>query len=64
MINTQIALAAGQIRDARILCVGDVMLDRFVYGEVSRISPEAPVPVCRVLSESTMLAGLEMLFVI
>ena len=57
MINTQIALAAGQIRDARILCVGDVMLDRFVYGDVSRISPEAPVPVCRVLSESTMLGG-------
>ena len=43
--------------DARVLCVGDVMLDRFVYGDVSRISPEAPVPVCRVVSESAMLGG-------
>ena len=31
-----------------ILCIGDVMLDEFVYGEVSRISPEAPVPVLAV----------------
>ena len=28
-----------------VLVVGDVMIDRYVYGEVSRISPEAPVPV-------------------
>src|SRR6201991_3498029 len=28
-----------------VLCIGDVMLDEFVYGEVSRISPEAPAPV-------------------
>lgn len=34
----------------RILIVGDVALDRFVYGEVARISPEAPVPVLRVTS--------------
>jgi rfaE bifunctional protein kinase chain/domain len=33
---------------ARILVVGDVMLDRYWFGEVSRISPEAPVPVVRV----------------
>lgn len=31
----------------RVLCVGDVMLDRFVYGAVHRISPESPVPVLR-----------------
>lgn len=43
--------------DARVLCVGDVILDRFIYGDVSRISPEAPVPVCRVVSESAMLGG-------
>jgi bifunctional ADP-heptose synthase (sugar kinase/adenylyltransferase) len=30
---------------ARVLVVGDVMLDRYWYGDVSRISPEAPVPV-------------------
>ncbi len=42
---------------ARVVCIGDVMLDRFVYGEVERISPEAPVPVCRVTSEAAMLGG-------
>jgi len=42
---------------APVLCVGDVMLDRFVYGKVSRISPEAPVPVCLVSEESAMLGG-------
>ncbi|MBX6393108.1 MAG: D-glycero-beta-D-manno-heptose-7-phosphate kinase [Burkholderiales bacterium] len=34
--------------NARVLVVGDVMLDRYWFGEVSRISPEAPVPVVRV----------------
>jgi D-beta-D-heptose 7-phosphate kinase / D-beta-D-heptose 1-phosphate adenosyltransferase len=43
--------------EARVLCVGDIMLDRFIYGDVSRISPEAPVPVCRVVSETAMLGG-------
>ena len=36
------------IRKARILVVGDVMLDRYWYGDVNRISPEAPVPVIKV----------------
>lgn len=42
---------------ARVLCVGDVMLDRFVHGRVERISAEAPVPVLRIRSEQTMLGG-------
>ena len=42
---------------ARILCVGDVMLDRFMYGRVERISPEAPIPVFTQQSESSMLGG-------
>jgi D-beta-D-heptose 7-phosphate kinase/D-beta-D-heptose 1-phosphate adenosyltransferase len=42
---------------ARILVVGDVMLDRFVYGRVSRISPEAPVPVLAIEREVTSLGG-------
>ncbi|NQU69124.1 MAG: bifunctional heptose 7-phosphate kinase/heptose 1-phosphate adenyltransferase, partial [Rhodospirillales bacterium] len=46
-----------KLNNARVLCVGDVMLDRFVYGEVSRISPEAPIPVCRVRNETSMLGG-------
>ncbi len=41
----------------RILCVGDVMEDRFIYGEVRRISPEAPVPVLRITRESRELGG-------
>lgn len=43
--------------EARILCVGDVMLDKFVYGDVSRVSPEAPVPVLRYQSQHHMLGG-------
>ena len=42
------------IKGRRVLVVGDVMLDHFVRGEVNRISPEAPVPVVRVTSESDM----------
>lgn len=42
---------------ARVLVIGDIMLDRFRYGAVSRISPEAPVPVMHVASERSMLGG-------
>ena len=41
----------------RVLCVGDVMLDRFAYGEVERISPEAPIPVFRHQHEAAMAGG-------
>lgn len=40
-----------------VLCIGDVMLDKFVYGEVERISPEAPIPVLRMTGTSEMLGG-------
>src|SRR5207244_3932009 len=40
-----------------ILVVGDVMLDRFIVGRVTRISPEAPVPVVRFESEYVRLGG-------
>lgn len=40
-----------------VVCAGDVMLDRFVYGAVSRISPEAPIPVLAEHSEARMLGG-------
>ena len=46
-----------RLKSVRVLCVGDLMLDRYVYGEVSRISPEAPIPVFRVVRESAMLGG-------
>lgn len=42
---------------ARVLTVGDVMLDRYVSGHVERISPEAPIPVLRIKSERAMLGG-------
>lgn len=42
---------------ARILVVGDLILDQYVWGEVSRISPEAPIPVVEVLKESFSLGG-------
>ncbi len=40
-----------------VLCVGDLMLDEFVYGEVSRISPEAPAPVIAVRRTDLMIGG-------
>ena len=40
-----------------ILCVGDLMLDEFVYGDVSRISPEAPTPVIAVKRTELMIGG-------
>jgi D-beta-D-heptose 7-phosphate kinase / D-beta-D-heptose 1-phosphate adenosyltransferase len=40
-----------------VLCVGDLMLDEFVYGEVSRISPEAPAPVIAVQRSQTSIGG-------
>src|SRR6266850_6815382 len=46
-----------QMRDCRIVVLGDVMLDEFIWGDVSRISPEAPVPVVNIQRESTRLGG-------
>ncbi|HYW61644.1 MAG TPA: D-glycero-beta-D-manno-heptose-7-phosphate kinase [Bradyrhizobium sp.] len=40
-----------------VLCVGDLMLDEFIYGEVSRISPEAPAPVIAVQRSETNIGG-------
>ena len=45
------------LSNARILIVGDVMLDRYWFGEVNRISPEAPVPVVRVERREERLGG-------
>ena len=46
-----------RLRSARVLCIGDVMLDHYVYGEVGRMSPEAPVPVLAVDRETRSLGG-------
>jgi rfaE bifunctional protein kinase chain/domain len=49
--------AVNRFRKKKILVLGDVMLDRFLWGTVSRISPEAPVPVVEILRETTCLGG-------
>ncbi len=46
-----------QFADKRILVIGDLILDEFIWGKVSRISPEAPVPVVEVSSESCFPGG-------
>src|SRR5262249_60428700 len=46
-----------RFRRAHLLVVGDLMLDRFIWGDVERISPEAPVPIIRVMAESHRLGG-------
>lgn len=47
----------GAMRARKIVVLGDVMLDEFVWGEVTRISPEAPVPVVDIRRESVHLGG-------
>ncbi len=46
-----------EFKNIKILVVGDVMLDRFIWGDVERISPEAPVPVVKVTNENFLLGG-------
>lgn len=46
-----------KINDSGVLVIGDIMLDRFVYGHVERISPESPVPVLAIRREEKMLGG-------
>lgn len=49
--------AVGRFSHCRILVVGDLMLDTFIWGDVRRISPEAPVPVVDVREETQFLGG-------
>lgn len=64
MVQTRVDIPPERLRSLlaafsgrRVLVLGDVMLDRYLWGNVSRISPEAPVPVVDVESESTRLGG-------
>ena len=41
----------------RVLVIGDIIMDEYIWGDVSRISPEAPVPVVDVKRETKMLGG-------
>jgi D-beta-D-heptose 7-phosphate kinase/D-beta-D-heptose 1-phosphate adenosyltransferase len=55
MFNVEQALE--RLPQQTILCIGDLMLDDFVYGDVSRVSPEAPVPVIAVTREEKVIGG-------
>ena len=49
--------AVSRFGQVRILVIGDVIVDQFIWGTVSRISPEAPVPVVNVTREEFLLGG-------
>ncbi len=49
------SFVATRTSQCRILVAGDVMLDKYYYSEVTRISPEAPVPIAHVRSEMETL---------
>ena len=55
--DTRVAGLVPRFRGRTVLVLGDVMLDRYVAGEVSRISPEAPIPVLRVTGSHAALGG-------
>jgi len=54
---TEMLQALDRFPAANVLVIGDIILDHFLWGSVSRISPEAPVPVVNVTRESLMLGG-------
>ncbi len=54
---SQPGVSAPDMASVRILVVGDVMLDRYWFGDVSRISPEAPVPIVRIERREERLGG-------
>ncbi|MDP3311367.1 MAG: PfkB family carbohydrate kinase, partial [Polaromonas sp.] len=56
-MTTHTTLSREQLAQARVLVVGDAMLDRYWYGAVDRISPEAPVPVVRVTRQEDRMGG-------
>jgi D-beta-D-heptose 7-phosphate kinase/D-beta-D-heptose 1-phosphate adenosyltransferase len=55
--QSQLAALVAALKDVPVLVAGDVMLDRYVYGDASRISPEAPIPVLAIDHETAMLGG-------
>lgn len=57
MIERLKKFVADKINACKILVVGDVMLDKYYFGEVTRISPEAPVPIAHVLEVKETLGG-------
>ncbi len=56
-LHRVIQLIEGDWRNTRVLVVGDIMLDRYIWGDVERISPEAPVPVVRAAHRTEQPGG-------
>jgi len=57
MKKTRLTQIVDKFRDMRIAVVGDLMLDVYIWGKASRISPEAPVPIVQVKKKSCCLGG-------
>src|SRR5437764_15130532 len=55
--NSELLPYVDRLKTARVLCIGDVMLDHYVYGQVERVSPEAPIPVLWIEREMKTLGG-------
>lgn len=49
---SDLAAAIDLLHGTRVLCIGDVMLDHYVYGQVERVSPEAPIPILKIERET------------
>jgi D-beta-D-heptose 7-phosphate kinase / D-beta-D-heptose 1-phosphate adenosyltransferase len=56
--SEELATWVPHLKKAYVGCIGDIMLDRFVYGVVERISPEGPIPVLRIEREMSTLGGV------
>jgi len=57
MTNQTLQDAVGRFADASVLVIGDIIVDHFLWGAATRISPEAPVPVVNVQREELLLGG-------
>ena len=56
-IEKMLTLVEERLSRCKILVIGDVMLDKYYYGEVTRISPEAPVPINHIMRQKETLGG-------
>jgi D-beta-D-heptose 7-phosphate kinase/D-beta-D-heptose 1-phosphate adenosyltransferase len=53
----ELSICIGRFADSRVFVIGDIIMDEYLWGDVTRISPEAPVPVVDVKRETKMLGG-------
>ena len=56
-LHRVVELIEGAWRNTRVLVIGDLMLDRYIWGDVARISPEAPVPIVRAVHHNERPGG-------